>query len=352
MALTYLEQQKQYAEFLDELDALFRKHNIEHVYATDSTIHLSRSAYDTWTFGSWIIRNDGTRRYTRPGISEYCLNTVDTDSSNTETAPTESDTEVLATVEPLVDEPVTMPTTMSEPVIENSERTTVQDNPQVNVQVNPQDNVQDNKQEVILSESDIKPELERYISDLAERIYSTAKEMGFPKIIPGNYWSHPKVINAVKQGGFNESAYTIIASNGTYWNEVIKRIKAIELTDKPQKAEPVAKPEVTKEPVTQTETYSTDAKVGIWTISSPDHPESVFLDSEKGRSTICNKAYGWFLIYTHMHPELKNAPTRANISETFTENFNKRQSFRYKWYEFVVDVSYSTPIESENTDNA
>ena len=52
MTLTYLEQQKQYTEFLNELDALFRKHNIEHVYATDSTIHLSRSAYDTWTFGS------------------------------------------------------------------------------------------------------------------------------------------------------------------------------------------------------------------------------------------------------------------------------------------------------------
>lgn len=335
MALTYLEQQKQYAEFLNELDALLRKHNIEHVYATDSTIYLSRSAYDTWTFGSWIIRNDGTRRYTRPGISEYCLNTVDTDSSNTETASTESDTEVSATVELLVDEPMTASTT-PEPVIENSERTTVPDN----------------KQEVVLSESDIKPELERYINDLAERIYNTAKDMGFPKIIPGNYWSHPKVINAVKQGGFNESAYTIIASNGTYWNEVIKRIKAIELTDKSQKTEPVVKQEVKKEPVTQTETYSTDANVGIWTISSPDHPESVFLDSEKGRSTICSKAYGWFLIYTHMHPELKNAPTRANISETFTKNFEKRQSFRYKWYEFVVDVSYSTPIESENTDNA
>ena len=91
MAHEYLEQQKQYTEFLNELDALFRKHNIEHVYANDSTICFSRSAYDTWTFGSWILRNDGTRRYTRPGITEYLLDSVDP--------------EVSATVEPLVEEP-------------------------------------------------------------------------------------------------------------------------------------------------------------------------------------------------------------------------------------------------------
>lgn len=348
MSQDYLEEQKQFHDFMCELDQLFVKYSIDDVYVVNNAIQFQRGDYDGWFFGSWLIKKDGVRRFSRPGINEYRFDqiTANTDITYADTL-IKSDVEPTVAPEinkPLIYKPMTVHTatiptahtTLSESVIENRERTTVQDNRSVNVQ------------EVVLSESDIKPELERYISDLAERIYSTAKEMGFPRIIPGNYWSHPKVINAVKQDGFNESAYTIIASNGTYWNEVIRKIKAIELTDKPQKAEPIAKPDIKKEPVTQTETYSTDAKFGIWTISSPDHPESVFLDSEKGRSTICNKAYGWFLIYTHMHPELKNAPTRANISETFAENFNKQQSFRYKWYEFVVDVSYSTPIESEN----
>lgn len=78
----------------------------------------------------------------------------------------------------------------------------------------------------------------------------------------------------------------------------------------------------------------------------------MYIDSGKGRTAIIGKVHNWLLIFSRMHPELKNAPTKANIIATFTENYDKHQSFRYKWYEFVVDVSYSTPIESENENNA
>ena len=375
MALTYIEQQKQYTEFLNELDALFRKHNIEHVYATDSTLHFSRSTYDTWTFGSWIMRNDGTRRYTRPGISEYSLNSVDTDSSNTETntetASTESDTEVLATVEPLVDEPVLTATiAVPKATIIRTDPTGTETLSVTTIKADMQDNTQDNmrntavvedwdtaKQEQV--EQEINPKIDEYINDLADRLYKEAKARNFPKNTLGEYWTHPAVVRAVKQSGFNESAYLIISANTTYWHMLAERMKEVEQRDKQQNKPdsveptvPVETPIEQAEPVVHMETFSTDTIFGTWTVHYNDYKDSVFIDSGKGRAAIISKVHNWMLIFSRMHPELKNAPTKANISETFTENFDKQQSFRYKWYEFVVDVSYSTPIESENNNNA
>lgn len=353
MALTYLEQQKQYTEFLNELDALFRKHGIEHVYANDSTIHLSRSAYDTWTFGSWIMRNDGTRRYTRPGITEYILDSVETANSitetHTETASTESDTEVLAIVEPLVDEPQTQ----SEPV----ENTVTVSDTTISETVETWDTA---KQEQV--EQEINPKINEYINDLADKLYAEAKARNFPKNTLGEYWTHPAVVRAVKQRGFNESAYLIISANTTYWHMLAERMKEIEQLDKQQDKPDLIEPTETTEtvetltvktePVEHMETFSTDTVLGTWTVHYSDYKDSVYIDSGKGRTAIINKVHNWMLIFSRMHPELKNAPTKANIIATFTENYNKQQSFRYKWYEFVVDVSYSTPLESENTCNA
>ena len=360
MSQDYLEQQKQYIEFLNELDALFRKHNIEHVYATDSTIHLSRSAYDTWTFGSWIMRNDGTRRYTRPGITEYILDSVDT--------------EVSATVEPLVDEPVLTATVpVPEATVIRTDSTGTETLSVTTIKADMQDNIQDNMQETAVVEDwdtakqaqveqEINPKIDEYINDLADRLYKEAKARNFPKNTLGEYWTHPAVVRAVKQSGFNESAYLIISANTTYWHRLADRMKLVELLDKQQnKPENTAKSVVSDkvaeavaeiEPVSHMETFSTDTIFGTWTVHYNDYKDSVFIDSGKGRAAIISKVHNWMLIFSRMHPELKNAPTRANISETFIENFDKHQSFRYKWYEFVVDVSYSTPIESENNDNA
>ena len=346
MAQEYLELQKQYIEFLNELDVLLRKHNIEHVYATDSTIHLSRSAYDTWTFGSWIIRTDGTRRYTRPGISEYVLNNVDTDSSITETAPTESDTEVSASVEPLVDEPQTQP----EPI----ENTVTVSDTTISETVETWDTA---KQEQV--EQEINPKINEYINDLADKLYAEAKARNFPKNTLGEYWTHPAVVRAVKQNGFNESAYLIISANTTYWHRLADRMKLVELLDKQQNkpnsietTEIVETSTVKTEPVEHMETFSTDTIFGTWTVHYSDYKDSVYIDSGKGRTAIINKVHNWMLIFSRMHPELKNVPTKANISETFTENFDKHQSFRYKWYEFVIEVTYDVPIESEENNNA
>ena len=194
MTQEYLEQQKQYTEFLNELDALFRKHNIEHVYATDSTIYLSRSAYDTWSFGSWVMRNDGTRRYTRPGITEYLLESVDTDSSitatNTETAPTESDTEVSATVEPLVDEPELKGTIIvPKATVMRTDPTGTETLSVTTIKADTQETTQDTaavaetwdtaKQEQV--EQEINPKINEYINDLADKLYAEAKARNFPK---------------------------------------------------------------------------------------------------------------------------------------------------------------------------
>lgn len=353
MALTYLEQQKQYTEFLNELDALFRKHNIEHVYANDSTICLSRSAYDTWTFGSWILRNDGTRRYTRPGITEYLLDSVDT--------------EVSATVEPLVDEPEIKGTIIvPEATVIRTDPTGTETLSVTTIKADMQEATQDSatvetwdtaKQEQV--EQEINPKINEYINNLADKLYAEAKARNFPKNTLGEYWTHPAVVRAVKQNGFNESAYLIISANTTYWHMLAERMKEVEQLDKQQNepkstetTETVETPAEKPEPIEHMETFSTDTILGTWTVHYNDYKDSVFIDSGKGRTAIINKVHNWMLIFSRMHPELKNAPTKANIIATFTENYNKQQSFRYKWYEFVVDVSYSTPIESENIDNA
>lgn len=357
MALTYLEQQKQYTEFLNELDALFRKHNIEHVYATDSTICLSRSAYDTWTFGSWILRNDGTRRYTRPGITEYILDSVDT--------------EVSATVEPLVDEPILTATiAVPEATVIRTDPTETETLSVTTIKADRQETTQDNKQDTATVESwdtakqeqveqEINPKIDEYINELADKLYAEAKARNFPKNTLGEYWTHPVVVRAVKQNGFNESAYLIISANTTYWHRLADRMKLVELLDKQQNKPDLSETTETvetsteeTEPVAHMETFSTDTIFGIWTVHYSDYKDSVYIDSGKGRTAIINKVHNWMLIFSRMHPELKNAPTKANIIATFTENYDKHQSFRYKWYEFVVDVSYSTPIESENKNNA
>lgn len=347
MTEQYKQQQEQLTQFLEELDALFRKHNIEHVYATDSTIYLSRDAYNTWTFGSWIMRDNGTRRYTRPGISEYCLNTdSNITETYTDTTPLVCDTEVVATVEPLVDEPPTQP----EP-IENI--VTVSDTTNCKT-VETWDTA---KQEQL--EQNINPKIEEYINDLADKLYAEAKARNFPKNTLGAYWTHPAVVRAVKQNGFNESAYLIISANTTYWNALAERMKLVEQLDKQQNrpdviktVETVETPTEKLEPIIHMETFSTDTILGTWTVHYSDYKDSVYIDSNKGRAAIIGKVHNWMLIFTRMHPELKNAPTRWNIEDTFNENFDKHQSFRYKWYEFSVDVSYSVPIESESGTNA
>ena len=371
MTEQYKQQQEQLTQFLDELDALFRKHNIEHVYANDSTICLSRSAYDTWTFGSWILRNDGTRRYTRPGISEYCLDSVDTDTNITETNTDNdslvSDTEVLATVEPLVDEPVLNSTVIvPEATVIRTDSTGTETLSVTTIKADSQKTTQGAavietwdtaKQEQV--EQDINPKIEEYINDLADKLYAEAKARNFPKNTLGAYWTHPAVVRAVKQNGFNESAYLIISANTTYWNALAERMKLVEQLDKqqnkPESIKPVEIVEIPTEkiePIAHMETFSTDTVLGTWTVHYSDYKDSVYIDSGKGRAAIISKVHNWMLIFTRMHPELKNAPTRWNIEDTFNENFDKHQSFRYKWYVFSVDVSYSVPIESENEPNA
>ena len=375
MTLTYLEQQKQYTEFLDELDALFRKHKIEHVYANDSTICIARGAYDTWSFGSWIMRNDGTRRYTRPGISEYSLNTVDTDSNITETSkesvPLVSDAEVSAIVEPLVNEPVLTATVpVPEATVIRTDPTGTKTLSVTTIKADIQDNIQDNMQDTAVvenwdtvkqeqAEQEINPKIDEYINDLADRLYKEAKARNFPKNTLGEYWTHPAVVRAVKQSGFNESAYLIISANTTYWHRLADRMRLVELLDKQQNEPKLTKTTETietsteeSEPVAYMETFSTDTIFGTWTVHYSDYKDSVYIDSDKGRTAIISKVHNWMLIFSRMHPELKNAPTKANISETFTENFDKHQSFRYKWYEFVIEVTYDVPIESENENNA
>lgn len=368
MTEQYKQQQEQLTQFLEELDALFRKHGIEHVYANDSTICLSRSAYDTWTFGSWIIRNDGTRRYTRPGISEYCLNTVDTDNTITETHTDNdslvSDTEVVASVEPLVDEPILNSTvTVPEVTVIRTDPSGTETLSVTTIKADSQKTTQDAavietwdtaKQEK--DEQDINPKIEEYINDLADKLYAEAKARNFPKNTLGAYWTHPAVVRAVKQNGFNESAYLIISANTTYWNALAERMKLVEQLDKQQSVTPKPVVDTVQEPIKEVvphmETFSTDTVLGTWTVHYSDYKDSVYIDSGKGRAAIISKVHNWMLIFTRMHPELKNAPTRWNIEDTFNENFDKHQSFRYKWYEFSVDVSYSVPIESESEPNA
>ena len=154
----------------------------------------------------------------------------------------------------------------------------------------------------------------------------------------------------------------IISANTRYWHMLAERMKEVEQLDKQQnKQANIAKSVVSDkiaeavseiEPVSHMETFSTDTILGTWTIKYSDYPESVYLDSKKGIDSICSKAYNWLLIYSRMHPELSPFPTRAMLCAALKDNMKRKKSFSYKWYEFMLDVSYSTPIESEETDNA
>ena len=374
MSLDYLSEQSQFKDFMFELDRLFVKYNIDNVYVVNNSIQFQRGDDDGWFFGSWLLKKDGVRRFSRPGINENRFNHVSADMYAVHAdAVRESDTKnavTLATVEPLVDEPVLTATVpVSEATVIRTVPTGTETLSVTTIKAGMQDNMQDNMQDTAVVENwdtakqeqveqEINPKIDEYINDLADKLYAEAKARNFPKNTLGEYWTHPAVVRAVKQSGFNESAYLIISANTTYWHRLADRMKLVELLDKQQnKPENTAKSVVSDkvaeiEPVAHMETFSTDTVFGTWTVHYSDYKDSVYIDSGKGRAAIISKVHNWMLIFSRMHPELKNAPTKANISETFTENFDKHQSFRYKWYEFVVDVSYSTPIESENENNA
>ena len=350
MSLDYLSAQSQFRDFMFELDRLFVKYHIDNVYVVNNAIQFQRGDDDGWFFGSWLLKKDGVRRFSRPGINENRFSQVAADMYAFHAdAVRGSDTKpavASATVEPLVDEPQTQP----EPI----ENTVTVSDTTISETVETWDTA---KQEQV--EQEINPKINEYINDLADKLYAEAKARNFPKNTLGEYWTHPVVMRAVKQNGFNESAYLIISANTTYWHRLADRMKLVELLDKQQNkpnsietTETVETSTEETEPVAHMETFSTDTIFGIWTVHYSDYKDSVYIDSGKGRTAIINKVHNWMLIFSRMHPELKNAPTKANIIATFTENYDKHQSFRYKWYEFVVDVSYSTPIESENKNNA
>lgn len=382
MPLDYLSEQSQFREFMFELDRLFVKYHIDNVYVVNNSIQFQRGDDDGWFFGSWLLKKDGVRRFSRPGINENRFNQCSAAMYAVHAdAVKKSDTKntiAPATIEPLVEEPELKGT------IVVPEATVIRTDPtgtetlsvtkiKADIQDNKQDNMEDNKQvmgnlsyseeaEPELIEQEINPKIEEYINDLADRLYTTAKSMGFPKNVLGEYWTHPKVVMAVKKAGFNESAYMIISANTTYWHKLAARMKEVEMRDKEQnKQENTAKSVVAAkvaeavaelEPVSHMETFSTDTILGTWTIKYSDYPASVYLDSKKGIDSICSKAYNWLLIYTRMHPELSPFPTRAMLCEALKDNMKRKKSFSYKWYEFALEVDYNEPIEGEETDNA
>lgn len=377
MSLDYLSEQSQFREFMFELDRLFVKYNIDNVYVVNNAIQFQRGDDDGWFFDSWLVKKDGARRFSRPGINENRFGHVSADmyafhadsirEDNVKTAV------VPATVEPLIEEPGLKGTVIVPKATVIRTDPTGTETLSVTTIKADMEATQDNKQDIAVvetwdtakqeqAEQEINPKINEYINELADKLYAEAKARNFPKNTLGEYWTHPAVVRAVKQNGFNESAYLIISANTTYWHMLADRMKEVEQLDK-QKNQPknatksvvsdkIAEAVAELEPVAHMETFSTDTILGTWTVHYSDYKDSVFIDSGKGRTAIISKVHNWMLIFSRMHPELKNAPTRINISETFTENFDKQQSFRYKWYEFVVDVSYSTPLESEDTDNA
>lgn len=374
MPLDYLSEQSQFRDFMFELDRLFVKYNIDNVYVVNNAIQFQRGDDDSWFFGSWLLKKDGVRRFSRPGINENRFSQVSADmyavhadavrEDNTKTAV------APAIVEPLIEEPELNSTIIvPEATVVRTDLTGTETLSVTTIKADMQETIQDDavvetwdtaKQEQL--EQEINPKINEYINELADKLYAEAKARNFPKNTLGEYWTHPAVVRAVKQNGFNESAYMIISANTTYWHMLAERMKEVEQLDKQQNeqantsrsvvSDKVAEAVAELEPVSHMETFSTDTIFGTWTVHYSDYKDSVYMDSNKGRAAIISKVHNWMLIFSRMHPELKNAPTRANISETFTENFDKQQSFRYKWYEFVVDVSYSTPIEGEDTDNA
>jgi len=379
MPLDYLSEQSQFREFMFELDRLFVKYNIDNVYVVNNAIQFQRGDDDGWFFGSWLLKKDGVRRFSRPGINENRFNQVSAAMYAVHAdAIKKSDTKnavAPAIIEPLVEEPELKGT------IVVPEATVIRTDPtgtetlsvttiKADIQDNKQDNMEDDKQvmgnlsyseeaEPELTEQEINPKIEEYINDLAERLYTTAKSMGFPKNVLGEYWTHPRVVMSVKKAGFNEQAYMIISANTTYWHKLADRMKLVELLDKQQEEEQATEPVIQEEPpvakaepVEPIESYSTDSPVGTWTIKYSDYPEGVYLDSKKGIDSICSKAYNWLLIYSRMHPELSPFPTRAILCSALKDNMKKKQSFSYKWYEFMLEVTYDEPIESDDIENA
>jgi hypothetical protein len=373
MSNDYLEEQKQFHDFLRELDQLLAKYKVDHMYASNAEIRLlRRTDYDGWFLGSWEINKEGEHRYTRTGVIQYEFTPEQIKEPEIQRDPVVAP----AIIKPLVNEPLLKCTvkipesaivrtdpTGTEIVSATKFKATTDETVQDDKQDNTYDKWDTAKQEKV--EQEIKPEIERYINDLADRLYKEAKARNFPKNTLGEYWTHPAVVRAVKQSGFNEAAYMIISANTTYWHCLADRMKLVETLDKQsavtgsKEEEPI---EVTEQPVKiepvvaekieQIESYSTDSMIGTWTVKYSDYPESVYLDSKKGRDSICSKAYNWLLIYTRMHPELSPFPTRAMLCKALADNMNNKQSFQYKWYEFVIDVVYDVPFESESENNA
>lgn len=378
MPLDYLSEQSQFREFMFELDRLFVKYNIDNVYVVNNAIQFQRGDDDGWFFGSWLLKKDGVRRFSRPGINENRFNQVsaalyavhadairESDSKNT-VAP--------AVIKPLVEEPELKGTiVVPEATVIRTDPTGTETLSVTTIKANIQDNMEDNKQVADAAETwdtakqeqveqEINPKITEYINELADKLYAEAKARNFPKNTLGEYWTHPAVVRAVKQNGFNESAYLIISANTTYWHMLAERMKEVEQLDRQQnKQENTAKSVVAAkvaeavaelEPVSHLETFSTDTILGTWTIKYSDYPASVYLDSKKGIDSICSKAYNWLLIYTRMHPELSPFPTKAMLCEALKDNMKRKKSFSYKWYEFALEVDYNEPMESEETDNA
>ena len=337
----YLEEQKQFMSFLNELEQLFDKYDIDCVFATQDTkqIKFRKASGKSWYFYEYGTDFHEVHKFLFPCVDSYVTGKRDnivTEPVKKEEAPTVAP----AVIEPLENKP--------EPIKEDN----MEDNTQAMGNLSYSEEA-----EPELTEQEINPKIEEYINDLADRLYATAKSMGFPKNVLGEYWTHPKVVMSVKKAGFNEQAYMIISANTTYWHKLADRMKLVELLDKQQEeqkeqaTEPIAKEELpvvkAEEDVTPIDSYSTDIPVGTWTIKYSDYPESVYLDSKKGIDSICSKAYNWLLIYTRMHPELSPFPTRAMLCTALKDNMKKKQSFSYKWYEFVLEVNYDEPLESE-----
>ena len=380
MPLDYLSEQSQFREFMFELDRLFVKYHIDNVYVVNNSIQFQRGDDDGWFFGGWLLKKDGVRRFSRPGINENRFNQVSAAMYAVHAdAVKKSDTKntvAPAIIEPLVEEPELKGTiVVPEATVIRTDPTGTETLSVTTIKTNIQDNMEDNKQvaEAVETwdtakqeqvEQEINPKITEYINELADKLYAEAKARNFPKNTLGEYWTHPAVVRAVKQNGFNESAYLIISANTTYWHMLADRMKEVELRDKEQnKQENTAKSVVSAkvaeaeavaeiEPVSHMETFSTDTILGTWTIKYSDYPASVYLDSKKGIDSICSKAYNWLLIYTRMHPELSPFPTKAMLCEALKDNMKRKKSFSYKWYEFALEVNYDEPIDGEDTDNA
>ena len=367
------QQQQQFTAFLDELEQLFLKHDIKSVSTYNNGIIFRRPKEEDWLFDFWTDETS----YTWASVRKYKPVEPKSNDADLESVLDEIMTEPKsAPLIPLSDRPKTLETpgsiSLSERLIQKTideltakydieisspepEFETVElDEPKTSVDRAIEQAMQP-ETAVAEVEVEINPKIEEYINDLADRLYKTAKEMNFPKNTLGEYWTHPKVVFAVKKAGFNESAYTIISANTTYWNRLAERMKYVEALDKQAETTaeitqaepkvPVTTTAENEEPKHKIETFCTDSPLGTWTTHYADYKDSVYIDSDKGRTAICNKILNWLLIFSRMHPELRNAPTRADLFTILNERFKQCESFQFKWYEFLVEVSYKTPIE-------